>query len=682
MTQLGKYELKEKLGSGRFGDVYKALDATLDREVALKVLKPEWTNDVLFVQQFQREAKTAAKIEHPNVVGVYEVGEQDGRYFIAMQYMSGGSLHDWMETLQERSETLSVDQALGLGMEIAQGLAVLHNRGLVHCDLKPSNILFDGAGHARIGDLGLALSFTSSRSSLTGGAPQHSPGTPAYMSPEQESGAPHLRPPADVYALGLVLVELLIGRSYKNLRPGTKISALRHDAPPWLDELLLKMLVKDWEQRLWDGEEATQALRECLAVSDVEARAREEKEAGWQRTVEVRHQVEGRAKAGADAEDDDNAWLESIAARWRARQESQARLDSRASAERKDPVGMFEVDCEPFATEPSDLNDSQSIDWIKVVTAQPLPEIPSDPQETPLPDWLQEFSSAPSPAPKPVEKNPGSPPISPASPKAPMVGADGNRKVLKLAQGVEMEFVRVPDGEFMMGTREDELNHLLAKHPDWDRNAFLPEQPQHTVYLDEYWIGKYPVTNQQYAAFVKNMFRRLDLLRVLLTPTRMADHPVNNLSRVDMRSFCAWLTQSSGKVIRLPTEAEWEKAARGTDGRAYPWGNQPPGATLCNCNNQVNNTTSVKSYSPIGDSPYGCANMSGNVWEWTQDWYAADYYAFSPARNPTGPDSGQFYILRGGSWNDSDARIRASFRQSVQPDFTEFNVGFRCAFSA
>jgi serine/threonine protein kinase/regulation of enolase protein 1 (concanavalin A-like superfamily) len=258
---MGKYELLQKLGSGRFGDVYKALDTTLDREVALKILKPEWSGDTLFVQQFQREAKIAAKIEHPNIVGVYEVGEEDGRWFIAMQYMPGGNLQERLDQFRDSNQAMPILQARKIALDIAQGLSALHHRDLVHCDLKPSNVLFDADGHAHVGDLGLALSYTATRSTMIESNVQHSPGTPAYMSPEQETGMAHLRPPSDIYALGLILFEMLTGRSYKNIEPGTKLSTLRMDAPPDLEALLQRILAKDYSQRPWNGEKAAEALR-------------------------------------------------------------------------------------------------------------------------------------------------------------------------------------------------------------------------------------------------------------------------------------------------------------------------------------------------------------------------------------------------------------------------------------
>ena len=161
------------------------------------------------------------------------------------------------------------------------------------------------------------------------------------------------------------------------------------------------------------------------------------------------------------------------------------------------------------------------------------------------------------------------------------------------------------------------------------------------------------------------------------------EHPVVWVTWQDAQEFCAWVSQISGQAVRLPTEAEWEKAARGSDERLYPWGNQEPNPQLCNYN--TNGSTPVGKYSPQGDSPYGCVDMAGNVWEWVADWYDEHYYAHSPSRNPSGPESGKYRVLRGGSWLVYEYRLEyllgASARGRRVPDDWDNLIGFRCSRS-
>jgi formylglycine-generating enzyme required for sulfatase activity len=157
-----------------------------------------------------------------------------------------------------------------------------------------------------------------------------------------------------------------------------------------------------------------------------------------------------------------------------------------------------------------------------------------------------------------------------------------------------------------------------------------------------------------------------------------AQHPVVEVSWHDAKDFCAWAAQQLDRIVRLPTEAEWEKAARGVDGRIYPWGNEPPSPLLCNYNRNQGGTTPVGQYSPAGDSPYGCADMSGNVWEWCADWYQADYYKDAPSRNPTGPVGGESRVLRGGSWYSLVRNVRGADRGWNDPTNSDYNYGFRC----
>jgi formylglycine-generating enzyme required for sulfatase activity len=238
---------------------------------------------------------------------------------------------------------------------------------------------------------------------------------------------------------------------------------------------------------------------------------------------------------------------------------------------------------------------------------------------------------------------------------------------VNLGGGVDMEFMRIPAGEFWMGS-----------DPQVDDRAQAAEQPRHKVYLDEYLVGKYPVTVAQFGAFLKASGYKWSWMSAE-EMVEKKDHPVVEVSWEDAHTFCEWVSKVSGCKVRLPSEAEWEKAARGTDGRIYPWGNEAPDENRCNYASNVGTTTPVGKYSPQGDSPYGCADMGGNVYDWVADWFDENYYKNSPARNPAGSLQGQYRVLRGGSWGLNDYHVRAAHRGGVVPSFRFYIYGFRCA---
>ena len=232
------------------------------------------------------------------------------------------------------------------------------------------------------------------------------------------------------------------------------------------------------------------------------------------------------------------------------------------------------------------------------------------------------------------------------------------RDLLGALEQIGLEWVTVPAGEFTMGS-----------------NDSGDEQPIHQVYLSEYQIARHPVTNAQYELFVKaNSYAAPKHWKNKKIPPGKENHPVVNVSWKDAQTFCAWAG------VRLPTEAEWEKAARGTDGRKYPWGNEPPTEELCNFNSNVGDTTPIGSY-PKGASPYGVLDMAGNVWEWVNDWYDEKYYSVSPSVNPQGPASGTRRVLRGGSWLVNDHYVRSADRVNYIPDIWGDLFGFRCVRS-
>ncbi len=202
----------------------------------------------------------------------------------------------------------------------------------------------------------------------------------------------------------------------------------------------------------------------------------------------------------------------------------------------------------------------------------------------------------------------------------------------ELHEKTDIELIRIPAGPFLYSEGEQ----------------------QQTIELPEYWIGRYPLTNAQYKRFVDATGHDAPKhWNGANPPPDKLDHPVVNVDWHDAQTFCDWAE------LALPTEEEWEKAARGSDGRIWPWGNDPPTAEHCNFNMNVGDTTPVGRYSPRGDSPYGCADMAGNVWEWTA----------------TGDEARR--VLRGGSWNYNLTFARAVYRFNSHPYDRNLNVGCR-----
>jgi formylglycine-generating enzyme required for sulfatase activity len=250
----------------------------------------------------------------------------------------------------------------------------------------------------------------------------------------------------------------------------------------------------------------------------------------------------------------------------------------------------------------------------------------------------------------------------------------------------------IPGGTFMMGALEE------------DFTAAPDEKPQHEVKLDPFHLDQFEVTVAQYAAFLnrigtyKEACSGHDCLHprfeagftsylieedqgdgsfIYIPFTGYSNYPINHVSWYGAQAYC----EAMG--ARLPTEAEWEFAARGDDGRIYPWGNETPDETKA-----VFASTSYDNLKPVdalpdGQSPFGIYGMAGSLWEWTNDWYDEDYYEISPRNNPLGPEINLNKVIRGGAWPDNNLadRIRSANRSNFTPDFISATVGFRCARS-
>jgi formylglycine-generating enzyme len=257
------------------------------------------------------------------------------------------------------------------------------------------------------------------------------------------------------------------------------------------------------------------------------------------------------------------------------------------------------------------------------------------------------------------------------------------------------ELALIPGGEFLMGSDDAEDD----------------ERPVHRVHIDDVFLAVQPVTNAEYARFVSETGHRSPAIyelpvvvkagglerersfRHVGSPyvwedghpsTERSDHPVTLVRYDDALAYCAWLSASTGKSFRLPTEAEWEKGARGgIESKRYPWGDRLD-RNMANflvdpALKATHGTTPCRSYPPNG---LGLYDMAGNVWEWVYDWYDARYYGTAAARNPSGPPVGQLRLVRGGSWLVADVRmLSCSHRHKVPPDTYSYAIGFRVACS-
>ena len=259
-----RYTILERVGGGGMADVYRAHDQLLDRSVAVKVLRSQFTNDEEFVTRFRREAQAAAKLSHPNIVNIYDVGKDKDSYYIVMEYISGETLKDRII----RDKVLPVETAVQIALEIAEALEHAHQNGLIHCDIKPHNILTTKAGRIKVTDFGIARAVTSATMTQSGTII----GSVHYFSPEQAKGSA-IGAKSDIYSLGVVLYEMLTGNV--PFQAETPISvALKHlqeepkppreynpDLPPLLEALILKAMAKDPAMRFADISEMIADLR-------------------------------------------------------------------------------------------------------------------------------------------------------------------------------------------------------------------------------------------------------------------------------------------------------------------------------------------------------------------------------------------------------------------------------------
>lgn len=615
---LGRYHILEQLGEGGMAVVYKAYDTRLEADVAVKVIRVE--NLTLgtmerALKRFEREAKALAKLNHQNIVNVTDYGEHEGKPYLVMPYFPGGTLK------QKLGKPIPWQDAVEILLPIAEALDYAHSQNMVHRDVKPANILLTERGQPMLTDFGIAKVLDIEETmDLTGTSA--AVGTPEYMAPEQTTAktADHR---ADIYALGIVLHEMITGRKPYSAdtpmavlimhardplpRPSKFVSGI----PNEVEKVLIKTLAKSPDDRYQSMGEMFSAMEGLL-----ERRKKEPAKVSKPRKKELnrkRRAVMGAIGIGI-------ATL--IALGWFL---SQKKVFSNIFASITPTITFT-----PTSTETALFTPTATL------TATPTATFTPTLTKTPI------VLAAPT-------NYTGTLPLEMTDTK-----------------GISMRLV--PAGEFIMGN---------------DNSRYEDERPAHILYLEAFFIDKYEVTNAVYKKCVgaggcsSLLYPGIGLGNGVVSyynDSKYNNYPVVNVDWTMAEAFCEWRGGS------LPTEAQWEKAARGTDGRTYPWGEglDCSKANYSECKEfsdylYYGFPVEVGSY-PSGRSPYGVYDMAGNVSEWTRS--IEKPYPYNPLDGReilVAPN--ESVIRRGGSY---DINVDTIFRGSWWPFDPFEDIGFRC----
>jgi len=442
-------------------------------------------------------------------------------------------------------------------------------------------------------------------------------GTPEYMSPEQAQGKEELDRRSDVYSMGVVLYEMLSGKvPYQADTPMSR--AMAHIIEPVPDITKLRSdLSWPYQTLLYKALEKDREER-FGAVSDLFL-ALEKAEQDRQFDLPVTR----------ESRKEETVVSVGLAPKPQQRQ----KIPQWAWMGGGVGAIIFVVMLGIFV--------SSNFSFPGFAPASPSPEATQAQTVTPTKTKPAETTSSPSRTPTPT--------------MTPLPS--------QIVDEIGVPMVLVPAGEFQMGSNNGSNN----------------EQPVHTVYLDDFYMDQYEVTNEQFARCVDANGCTHTIGDPYFNNSRYTQNPVVCVSWGQAQTYCEW------RGARLPTEAEWEKAALGSlEGKTYPWGDDAPicklgavnGANFRSCS--PDGTFPVGSFVPNG---YGLYDMAGNVWEWIADWIDDGYYSTSPEVNPTGPESGSYRLLRGGSWYDDEHSLRSAYRHRFGPDDNDSRVGFRCARS-
>jgi serine/threonine-protein kinase len=609
-----KYRILRRLGEGGMGTVFLAEQIAVgDRPVALKVLLRKLLDDPEFLLRFRNEAGSTGRIRHPNVVTIYESGQaDDGTPYIAMEYLEGETLS---HTLKRRG-ALPVAECTEILWQAGRGLHAAHKLGIIHRDLKPDNIFLTRGDEeellVKVVDFGIAKLLDSSNLTLTGMVL----GTPAYMSSEHAAGmrGDQLDARADIYSLGIVAYEMLTGRV------------------PFHSETPLGLVHKHVLELPPPFQTVRADLRLPKQLERVIMRALEkDREKRYPSAIEFCREFAEAAQAARPA--DRPAVIPET-------QDAPPRPPAEAGRRRSTPA-PHETSA-AVKTPPS---------W--PVAAEPAPRRKETVSPTPP-------QAAPYAARVPVTVTPARLKRKPAlSPLTAVLIAAGLvlitvagflwRHSEKLPPGM----VYIPGGTFMMGCDKEQ-----------DPTGY----PPHYVTVAPFYLDKTPVTNAQYLEFVRATgYAAPSGWTEGKFPPGQDNWPVSGVAWAGAAAYAKW------KGKRLPAEAEWEFAARGIDGRTYPWGSNFNLELTNSMERALGHPEAVGSHSEAA-SPFGVLDMSGNVWEWCQDDYKLYPRNQTRFEVPAGAK-----VIRGGSFESDRNHVTTVTRNLDVATSQSPRIGFRCA---
>ena len=675
-TRLGHYRILSLLGRGGMADVYRAEDERLGREVALKALPPEFARDPERIERFEREVRAAARLNHPNVVTVYEFGQGEGQHFYTMALMTGGDLKARIRAYPDGmppGEVRSVAQAM------ARALHYAHGRGFVHRDVKPENILFGEEETPQLTDFGIARAMESgTRMTATG----MSIGSPHYMSPEQAQGL-KVDARSDLYSLGVVVYEMLTGRlPFDAVNTFAVAYSHINDPVPELPKALAGwqpvvdlLLAKSPEDRYGSAGE----LAEVLASDGLPPAP---DQAPGTRVMSVGQQLGPTRRAGGSGT--------RLVETEKPRAGLRGALAGAVLALAVVGIGYLALR-DAKGPEPVPANSGRDAGAVRSTPLRPAPVRPAVPSSPESPSERMRYGSLTLDL-EPSDARVTLPDVEPRYQPGVRL-PEGRHRVIVRSSGYRtvtrtidlsgdtrvrivlerkrlragatrifdgIEFVWIPAGEFRMGSTS--------------RHAHTDEKPVTRVRLSRgFWMGKFEVTQRQWQAVMGN------------NPSRFKncgrDCPVEKVSWNDVQEFIGKLNgRSGGRPYRLPTEAEWEYAARaGTTTDTYagditkPSGNDP----VLNGIGWYYENSGRKTHPAgrKGPNAFGLHDMLGNVWEWVGDWYGD--YPGGTVTDPRGSRTRSYRVDRGGSWNGIARDCRSASRGRDSPGFRNIGLGFR-----